>query len=337
MKRILSIVLAAMLLVATMAVAMPTSAAEVADEATGAGFIKFDASKWNNVKSVYAHIWVNGKDSFFPWGASENTACENVVGSIWQYDLSKLSNSTTVSGGFASGKDYCVIFHADTKVQTYDLTFGTECVGDIAIVTGNMVENPVDSEKEGYEAVWKNNASKYGPHRAITSIGNFVGKKLCPNEKATVVLGDWIVTYPATSQYCKPEEVLAKAMQEFKVKDIDAISAYVRTKEDIGLASVDEVDKYLSKAYKIAYPNETEKVVNTENVDNLVNKIEDGADIEDITSDNEPSENAPVSSTTNKDVSGSDKDGENDVILFILAGVMLLAAGVFVTTRRRED
>lgn len=331
-KRILSLTLVALMLVAMAAVSFSVSAAEATDAATGAGVIKFNSSKWNNVKAVYAHIWINGGDSFYPWGKTKDTQADHVQGPIYQYDLSKLNKSAEISGGLKSGVDYCIIFHADTGVQTYDLTFGLECVGDTAKVTGKMIENPVDSEKQGYEAVWTNNTSKYGPHRAITSIGSFVGSKLCPNEEGAKVIGDWIIKYPSTSQYCKPEEIVAKAMKEFKVKDIDAISGYVRQKDDIGLANVDEVDKYLAKAYKIAYGEE--KKVDTTKAEEKADKIEKNDGNVEGVSDDAPT-TTPSGGSNN--VSGTDNDGESDTILFVLAGLMILAAGAFVATRKREE
>lgn len=332
-KRILAIVLAIVLVLSMGVVA--ASAAEADNTATGASqVIRFDAGKWSNFKAIYCHVWVNGGASFFAWKGGESQ-CKKLTNTIYEYDLANLAKSTAVEGGFKSGRDYCVIFHADTGVQTYDLTLGTECVGDTAKITGNMIENPVDSEKKTYEAVWNKNSGKYGPHRAITSIGSFVGSKLCPNENGAKVIAEWCAAYPSASNYCKPEEVIAEAMKEFKVKDIQTIYTYFLTIEDT-MADQATVLKYLEDAAAIAYPNQPKETINVDDAKNnatsptlndAVNKAGNQ------TSNNGGSSNG--GSTVNN--SGSGADGQNDTIVFVLCGVMILAIGVLVVARKKRE
>jgi len=345
-KRILSVALAILMVMAMAAVAV--SAAEVSnpagadttDAATGtSGKIYFDASKWNNVTQIYCHIWINGGDQFYGWKSAEEK-CKNVSGSLWEYDLSALDGSSYISGGLKAGEDYCLIFHADTGLQGYDTTFGLECIGDRATMTGNQIENPIDSEKKGYETVWSKNSSKYGPHFAISSIGNFLGKVLCPNESSTKVIGDWLINY-SDSQYCDPVEVLAKALPKFGVKDVTTVMAYIMT-QDLGISNPDKMQKQLEEAYKAAYGEEV--TIDTNEVDKKKEEIKNNGGSTAGVSSDEPSENAGTTGSGSTGVSGSGSnssgtgsDGQNDTILFVLAAIMLVAAGAFVATRKRTE
>ena len=195
--------------------------------------IYFDAADWKNVSYVFCHIWERGGDSFFAWQSkSERCKLEN---GKYVYDTFALKDSLSSSPkGLEADKDYCVIFSSDTGKQTYDCTFGLACLGDtIKLSDGVKVENPVDSEKTADEALWQNNGENYGPHLALTSIGNVVGTFLCPNETGTEVIGDWLPTY-YKSQFVNPIDALADAFPKFEIKtydDVTAIYNYIVDKE----------------------------------------------------------------------------------------------------------
>lgn len=124
-------------------------------------------SNWNNVKKVFCHVWPYGGDPFFNW-QSKKESCVDEGNGIYSYDTTKLN-------GFGAGT-YCVIFSADTGMQTYDTLFGTACLGDTVYCDGTTLENPEDSSKTCIAAYWKNQPKNvYGPVLAITSIGNIVG------------------------------------------------------------------------------------------------------------------------------------------------------------------
>ena len=65
---------------------------------------------------------------------------------IAAYDLSKTGNTISAS----DGKRYCVIFSANTGVQTYNVVMDGKCIGDTLYCTGNKLENPDDSEKKSH-------------------------------------------------------------------------------------------------------------------------------------------------------------------------------------------
>ena len=348
MKRIISIALALVMLLSVAVVAV--SAAEVNDSNVGAdgsssagantpssssgagSTIYFDASGWKNVTTVYCHIWKRGGEAFYTW-QSKKEKCK-ADGDKWAYDSPTLK----------SGEDYCIIFSCNTGMQTYDCTFGTPCFGDTLKLTGNKIENPVDSEKKADEAVWTKSSS-YGPHLAFTSIGNIVGSKLCPNEKGTEVIGDWLPTY-YKSQYVKPVEALAKAYPRFGIKDasdITTIYAYILQKK----TGEDEaaMKKILEDAFAKAYPSKKGVKIDTKKAKSQAESIKkSGGHVTSSSSSSAGSSSAGASgsssgssySSGSSNSSGSGSDGEEDTIFFVLFGVMAAAAGVIFVTRRKR-
>ena len=274
MKRIISIALALVMVLSVAVVAV--SAAEVSNpvgadsnnsagadtssSTTGSGdLVYFDASGWKNVTMIYCHIWKRGGDAFIGWQLKKE-ACKKVSGNKWSYDLANLDASTTMSGGLKSGEDYCIIFSAQTGKQTYDATFSKACVGDTLKLTGKLIENTVDYEKKADEAVWTKNSSKFGPHLAFTSIGNIVGKFLCPHEKGTEVIGDWLPIYYKSSFIKDKVAVLAKAYPKFGIKSksqIQDIYDYIVSKK----TGEDEkaMKEILEDAFAKAYPSKVKE------------------------------------------------------------------------------
>lgn len=334
MKKFISGLLA-LLIVTSMAV-VSVCGADTSSEATGtSGKIYFDASKWNNVTQIYCHIWINGGAKFFGWKLPQEK-CTNVSGSLWEYDLSILDESTEIEGGLKADEDYCLIFHADTGVQGYDTTFGLECIGDRAYTTDKQIENPMDSEKKGYETLWSKNSSKYGPHLAISSIGNFLGTVLCPNESGTKVIGDWLIAYSG-SQYCDPVEVLSKALPKFGVKDITTVMAYINTK-DTGISDPKKMQSQLEEAYEMAYG--VKETIDEKELEEKQKQIEENDGNTDGVSEDEPKEtvsNLVEAKPGTEDLSGTGADGQNNTNLIILAFIMLVATGVFIVCRKKKE
>ena len=355
LKKIIAVMLAVLMVMAVSAVAVSaadttdsnagadannSAGADTTSDATGAGqVVKFDAAGWKNFNTIFCHIWIVGGQSFYGWQAQAEK-CEKVIGTTYQYDLSALDASDYISGGLKSGEKYCIIFSADTGVQTYDTTFGTECIGDTAYLTGEKVENPVDSKKSADECVWENNSSKYGPHFALTSIGNIVGDKLAPGENAIQIIGDWIPTY-----YLNPNvdaiDAMSKAFPKLGIKDMDdieAIYAYVLSKE----TGEDEADilRQLQEAIYIVDPSLKGQKVDTEKAKEKAEKIESGeVDVTELSDDTTGGDSSGGGSDYSGDgsYSGSGDDGQETTIFFILIAVMMAAAGVMFVSRKRED
>ena len=269
LKKIISIMLAVVMLFSIAAVG--AFAAEDGDSVAEKNMIYFDATGWKNYTAIYCYIWERGGGSFYAW-KQKATSMKHVVGDIYSFDMSLLDKSKILPGGMKDGKNYCVIFASSIGTadgpQTYELTFGTECVGDTAYITGKRIEDPVDSERTAQEAAWTINSDKYGPHIAITSIGNIVGSHFCPNESPIAVIGDWLPRY-FDSFYVDAVDILADAFIEFGIEsedDLDAILEYIYNKhgENISDDHYFEIAFTLFDAFETAYPPEDEEPTDTE-------------------------------------------------------------------------
>ena len=170
-KKIISIVLALMVLVSMSAIATSVSAAD--------NKLYFEVpSDWKNFKSVFCHIWVYNGDSLASW-QSKKEKCVDEGNGIYSYDLSKV-------GGLTAGEYYGVIFSLDIGAQTYNTILTTACIGDTLYCNDTIYENPADSSKTCRAAFWKGqNPAQYGPVMLITSIGNLIGTCLPPGVTAT--------------------------------------------------------------------------------------------------------------------------------------------------------
>lgn len=202
-KKLMSVLLAAVMIVSMVCVA------GISASAFGGGkiYVELPEAWAKSAKAVYCHVWKNGGDELYAW-QTKNEKMTEEGGNKWSYEI-------------PSGDWNMVIFSTSTGVQTYDLTFGDECIGDTAYVTDEMIENPVDSNKSTNAARWRNNGSKYGPHFAITSIGNVVGEVLATGEDPQAVLDAFIANYP---DYATDEKI-AELKKTLKIEDADNSSS----------------------------------------------------------------------------------------------------------------
>ena len=353
-KRIIAVALAALLLVSMAVIAVSaadgnesagadannSAGADTNSEASGASnVVKFDPSGiWSNINTVYCHIWPIGKDSFYGWQANAEK-CEK-VGATYQYDLDKLNDSDYISGGLQSGVDYCIIFSADTGVETYGCTFGPDCAGDTLYLTGNKIENTEDSTKKSDEAVFEDHTN-YGPHLAFTSIGNVVGKVLGAHEKGVQIIGDWLPRYYTSTYIDDHVKVLKNALPKCGITTADqlaAVMAYIKSKE----TGEDEAEMQRMLEEATGLKIDEEKVKEAEK------KLDDGESVEDLAEDvgagggsgsgsGSDSGSGSGSGSGGGNGSGSGADGQETTLFAVLALVMLGAAGVMFVTRKRED
>ena len=102
-------------------------------EVEAGNVIKFDVKKsgWSNVKTVFCHTWkVDGE---LPVWQSKKERCKyDPSTGIATYDLSKANYQISKS----DGKNYLVIFSANTGMQTYDTVMSGACIGDTMYCTG---------------------------------------------------------------------------------------------------------------------------------------------------------------------------------------------------------
>lgn len=201
-KKVMSVLLVAVMVVSMVCVA------GISASAFGGGkiYVELPEAWAKSAKAVYCHVWKNGGDELYAWQTKSEKMTEE-GGNKWSYEI-------------PAGDWNMVIFSTSTGVQTYDLTFGDECIGDTAYVTDEMIENPVDSNKSTNAARWRNNGSKYGPHFAITSIGNVVGEMLATGEDPQAVLDAFIANYP---DYATDEKI-AELKKTLKIDSGDTSS-----------------------------------------------------------------------------------------------------------------
>jgi hypothetical protein len=197
-KKILSALLAVMMLVSVLSVAVVTSgAAEVPVASIGdldEDTLYFDSSTtgWEFGAKSKVAFYIFGGDfndddhKNLAWG-SKKALGTAVAGMDGIFSFKPAAKGIVLN----EGVQYKIIFGFSTSGtgainggQTYDLFFTTDCLGKVAYCDGTEYENPVDSSQKALAAYWRDmDSSEYGPVLAISSIGNVVGT--CPEKGKT--------------------------------------------------------------------------------------------------------------------------------------------------------
>ena len=182
-KKLISIVLVAVMLISMACVGMiTTSAADTTGTiyfempAAWAAVYDYEGSKGCN---VYAHIWVNGGEGYADWQVkAERMKPDKANPGLYYFDIAKLP--VALEDGTQPQWDM-IIFSAagndatgtKVSVQTYDTTLYPECIGKtFKVDTSVELENPMDSSKKGPVALCEGTPS--GPHLVLSSLGNVV-------------------------------------------------------------------------------------------------------------------------------------------------------------------
>lgn len=332
-KKILSLAIVAMLLMSLIAVGVSAAQVEVAEEAapaedvaaqgaeadvaaTGAGVIKFDAASagWTDAKGINFYIFdpesgtpLNG----WSWGSKKFGGTKDENSDIWSYDAE--------ANGVEAGKQYCIIFQNTGAGQTYDLVMDSSCYGDTASCTGKDIENPVDSNQTAKEAKWAN--SSLGPKFAITSIGNIVGETI-PSYIGSPY--NMFVNFLTSSGTDGLTNALQYNGKDAKTTINDTAKALGLSQDEINSAILDARDGKAKNGEKKDWTKEYP-------VD------ESAASKTSSTSSTTTSKTSSTSGTTTKSGSASNtQTGQEENVLFIMLGVMVLAAGVIFFVRRKE-
>lgn len=336
-KKIMSVMLAVVMLMSVVAISASAAQVEIADnsadaaadlgadagaDVAAANVLNFDSTTagWNNYKKVFCYIWQYGGDSFYAW-QQKATQCKDDDGDgIWTYDLDAKGVA------LEPGTLYAVIFSNENQMQTYDLLFDSSVIGDTAYCDGTMYENPADSNKTSQAAFWKGqDSAAYGPVKCITSIGNVVGT-------------------------CIPSTTSPMAMFEGFLKDTLANARTYSGKDDqtllddtaaaLGLKQDDIEAAIKNTGAEVDWKKTESKTEAGSNPD--ANKTPGGGTAggsADGGSSNGGSSNGGSTSTTGtKTGTGSTtKTGPETTVLYIMLGVMIAAAGVVVVARKREN
>lgn len=312
-KKALSLIIAVMMMASVAVVG--ASAAETETEATAdANKIYFQVpDDWSNYKAIYCHIWaIDGTGSWPVW-QSKAEKCKDEGNKLFSYDLSKTKNEIDP----AKGVGYAVIFSASTGIQTYNALMSAECIGDTLYCTGNLLENPEDDAKKAIEATWKNHTDKYGPEKKITSSGSVVGTALPEGSTDATLLATYIVQYLGDTT---KTDKIPNLMKQLNVTPEETYAEAAKRLDDNGDEKADEKKAEIKTLLGVKdTPAPTPS--NGDNKNNNSN----------TTTNN--NNNSTSGSTTNNGTA----TGESDTALFIMAGLMVLAAGVMFAARKREN
>lgn len=325
-----------------------SSAVAAGDESqVGAGTkIYFDvkSSGWKNYKKIYCHIWrADGTGNWTSW-QTKKEECKKENDDLYYYDITKTGNAEEIQNA-GSKNLYCVIFSADTGVQTYNTIMNGNCIGDTCYITGNQLENPEDNQKKATEAAWKNNPS-CGPQKVISSSATIVGTALADGTTDTTLMADFLIKYVSDEGAAdtKKTDKTQDLINQLKVSPVEIMS---NVKYKLAQA-VEKGDKKQEAADKVSATIEgilgncTDPTKGGAKVDKSdLEKAEAKNDADSSSSGSGSSSNGSSNSgsSSNGSSSGSNsvQSGQETTIFFVFAGVMVAAAGVMFLVRRREN
>lgn len=216
------------------------------DENVGEGtkiYFDIDSTGWENYTTIYCHIWrADGTGEWTNW-QTRKEICTKEDNGLYSYDVAKTGNADEI---VQSGDHnyYCVIFSADTGMQTYNTIMNGNCLGDTCYVTGNLLENHADSWKTCTEAAWKNH-TECGPVKAITSTSRVIGSALPDGVTDADLLAEYLCVY--FYEEVDPQETgnLAKILNVKKNDLIDSVKVKIN-KQKADYLNDDEAEKKLN-------------------------------------------------------------------------------------------
>lgn len=183
MKRFICLVLVVLVLMFS-----ALSVSVSAEDKTSSDYIYFQIPTatgvaWKNFSLVFCHIWSEGNDGgdFYAWQSKEER-CTDLGNGYWSYDISGLE--------FKEDSCYAVIFSNENGMQTYNLSFTSDCLGDIVVCEGDTCVNPVDSAKQCTVAHWLTNRDTVHPVAQISSDGALVDPDGISNDDVDLKWGN---------------------------------------------------------------------------------------------------------------------------------------------------
>lgn len=309
--------------------------ADGSSEVEAGNVIKFDVKKsgWNNVKTVFCHIWkADGSGDWPAWQSKKEKCKYDASTGIATYDLSMTGNTISKS----DGRVYCVIFSANTGMQSYNAIMSGKCIGDTLYCTGNQLENPEDSEKKANEAKWENN-SDCGPEKKITSTGNVIGSAFPEGESDVTLLATYLVAYYNDDA---KTSLTQKLLDELKVSPVDVMGAVT---DRLNATNNEDKNKIAPAVEKILSGCTDPTTGKKADTDKLHSAKTTGAKAAGGSSGNGSSSSSSSNGGSSSSGSGSSstgavKSGVETTIVFVMAGLMVSAAGVmFLARKKKED
>ncbi len=224
---------------------LAVSAASTDENVSEGTKIYFDVNStgWENYTRIYCHIWrADGTGEWTTW-QSKSEKCVNEGNGLYSYNVVRTGNSDEIEQS-GDHNYYCVIFSADTGMQTYNTIMNGNCLGDTCYVTGNLLENPADSWKKCTEAAWKNHP-ECGPAKAITSTSRVIGSALPDGVTDADLLAEYLCVY--FYEEVDPQETgnLAKILNVKKNDLIDSVKVKIN-KQKADYLNDDEAEKKLN-------------------------------------------------------------------------------------------
>lgn len=224
---------------------LAVSAASTDENVSEGTKIYFDVNStgWENYTRIYCHIWrADGTGEWTTW-QSKSEKCVNEGNGLYSYNVVRTGNSDEIEQS-GDHNYYCVIFSADTGMQTYNTIMNGNCLGDTCYVTGNLLENPADSWKKCTEAAWKNHP-ECGPAKAITSTSRVIGSALPDGVTDADLLAEYLCVY--FYEEVDPQETgnLAKILNVKKNDLIDSVKVKIN-KQKADYLNDDEAEKRLN-------------------------------------------------------------------------------------------
>lgn len=228
------------------------------DENVGEGtkiYFDIDSTGWENYTTIYCHIWRADGTGEWPRWQTKKERCTKEDNGLYSYDVAKTGNADEI---VQSGDHnyYCLMFSADTGMETYRTIMNGNCLGDTCYVTGNLLENPADNLKTCTEAAWKNHP-ECGPEKAITSTGKVIGSALPDGVTDADLLADYLLMYVncdgvADTQKTDKTGDLARLLNVKKNDLINSVKVKInKEKADYGSLNDDEAERWLNAVLDI--------------------------------------------------------------------------------------
>ena len=311
--------------------------ADASSEVEAGNVVKFDVKKsgWNNVKTVFCHIWrADGTGDWPAWQTKKEKCKYDSSTGIATYDLSNTGNTISKS----DGRVYCVIFSANTGMQSYNAIMSGNCIGDTLYCTGNQLENPEDSAKKANEAKWENNTD-CGPEKKITSTGNIIGSAFPEGESDVTLMATYLIAYYNDEAKTSLTQNLLNTL---KVSPVDVMGAVTDKLNATNNEDKDKIAPAVEKILSGCTDPTTGKKTDTTKLDNAKKS---GAKATGGSSSNGGSSSSSSNGGSSSSASGSGssstgavKSGVETTIVFVMAGLMVSAAGVmFLARKKKED
>ena len=253
---------------------------------------------WDDIKGESPYEW-HSKHQKMTWTTGEETAAYSIPDGDW--------NVLIVSG--------------DSGVETANLVFNADCIGDTCYIPDNaeLLTAPSDLSQTVYPIAWRNH-TECGMQKWITPLGNIVGTTLLPGQTNEDLYNRFVVLYEG----------------EEKVEDWDT------TKAEIVGKDWETMKKELIEKLGLTVPTETPTEITTETPTETPTEITSGIYSGNSETAVSNSQSVAKSSTESNNTANTTSGkvvntADTDTILGVLAGIFLLALVTMFISRKKSE